>query len=289
MSDDADFRSRMDFSAARTKAAFRALLALITGQRNDLLIFDEVREKLRIGGPVYRGVQTVALKQIVGSVNRYRDFDGAFLPRHDLTAARWQRINRAWYADVNLPPILLYQVGEVYFVVDGNHRVSVAREAGQEFIDAEVRECRVKVPVTPDLKPDDLEILGAQVEFLERSGLDRLRPGLQVEVSILGGYDRMLEHIAVHRYFMGLDFQRDIGEAEAVEHWYDTVYQPVVTVIRESGLMTVFPGKTEADFYLWVIDHRHYLVAQGKADLVEPGRVAEEFVARYWKDPPPAP
>ena len=99
---------------------------------------------------------------------------------------------------------------------------------------------------------------------------------------------RMLEHIAVHRYFMGLDFQRDIGEAEGVEHWYDTVYQPVVAVIHESGLMTVFPGKTEADFYLWVVDHRHYLVAQGKADLVEPGQVAEEFVAKYWKDEIPA-
>ena len=282
MTDTPDLRARADFTAARTKAFFRKLLAFLTGQRNDLLAYDQVREKLRIGGPIYRGVQSVRLSQIVGSVNRYRDFDRAFLPIQDYTADRWQRVNRAWYEDVSLPPVLLYKVGEIYFVVDGNHRVSVAREQGQEFIDAEVRECHVKVPVTPDLEPEDLEILGAKVEFLERTELDRRRPDAQINVTILGGYERMLEHIAVHRYFMGLDFQRDISEAEAVEHWYDTVYLPIAAVIHESGLLEVFPGKTEADFYLWVLDHRHYLVSQGKADLVEPGQAAEEFVVHYW-------
>jgi hypothetical protein len=194
-------------------------------------------------------------------------------------------VNRAWYEDVSLPPVLLYKVGEVYFVVDGHHRVSVAREQGQEFIDAEVRECQVKVPVTPDLQPEDLELLGGKVEFLERTGLDRLRPGAQIDVTLLGGYERLLEHIAVHRYFMGLDLRRDVSEEEAVEHWYDEVYLPVVNVIGESGLLEAFSGKTEADFYLWVMDHRHYLVSQGLAALVDPGQTAEEFVRDYWKQP----
>jgi hypothetical protein len=278
-------RSRADYTAARTKASFRQLLAFLTGRRNDLLSFEQVREKLRIGGPIYRGVQTVRVDHIVGSVNRYKDFDRAFLPRQDFTADRWQRVNRAWYEDVSLPPVLLYKVGEVYFVVDGHHRVSVAREQGQEFVDAEVRECQVKVPVTPNLQAEDLELLGGKVEFLERTGLDRLRPGAQIDVTLLGGYERLLEHIAVHRYFMGLDFQRDVPEEEAVGHWYDEVYVPVVNVIRESGLLEAFPGKTEGDFYLWVMDHRHYLVSQGLADLVDPGQTAEEFVHDYWKQP----
>jgi hypothetical protein len=157
----------------------------------------------------------------------------------------------------------------------------VAREQGQEFIDAEVRECHVKVPVTVDLLPEDLEELGAKVIFLERTNLDRLRPAAEVTTTVLGGYDRMLEHIAVHRYFMGLDFRRDVSESEAVEHWYDTVYLPVARVIAESGVMAAFPQRTAADFYLWVMDHRHYLVTQGQADLVEPGRAAEEFVQHY--------
>lgn len=274
-------RAQADFNAARAKAMFRELVALITGRHNQLLVFDEVAGKLRVGGPIYRGVRTVRLNQIVGSVNRYHDFDRAFLPTQTFTADRWQRVSRAWYDDVSLPPILLYQVGDIYFVVDGHHRVSVAREQGQEFIDAEVRECRVKVPVTVDLLPEDLEELGAKVVFLERTNLDRLRPAAELTATVLGGYERMLEHIAVHRYFMGLDFKRDVAESEAVEHWYDTVYLPVVRVVGDSGVMSAFPNRTEADFYLWVMDHRHYLVTQGQADLVEPGRAAEEFVQHY--------
>jgi hypothetical protein len=223
----------------------------------------------------------VRLDQIVGSVQRYTDFDRAFFPAQSFTASRWAQVNRAWYQETSLPPVVLYQVGEVYFVVDGHHRVSVAREQGAECIEAEVRECQVKVPVTTDLRPEDLEILGAQVEFLERTHLDQLQPEARIEVSVLGGYERMLEHIAVHRYFMGLDWQRDISEAEAVSHWYETVYQPVVTVIRQSGLLQAFSGKTEADFYLWVMDRRHYLVAHGQADLVEPGQAAAEFVQKF--------
>src|ERR1700704_3603250 len=156
------FRALADFSTARTKALWRDVLAL--------LAFDAVREKLHVGGPIYRGVHSVRLEQIVGSVNRYRDFDRAFLPTQGHTADRWQRVSRAWYDDVSLPPVLLYKVGDIYFVVDGNHRVSVARDQGQEYIDAEVRECRVKVPVTADLLPEDLEELGAKVIFLERTG-----------------------------------------------------------------------------------------------------------------------
>lgn len=283
MTDLSSLRAQADFSAARAKALFRELAALVTGRDNKLLAFETVREKLRVGGPIYRGVQAVRLDQIVGSVNRYRDFDRAFLPTQAHTADRWRKISRAWYDEVSLPPVLLYKVGGIYFVVDGNHRVSVAREQGQEYIDAEVRECEVKVPVTPNLGPDDLEELGAKVEFLERTRLDDLRPAADITVTILGGYARMLEHVAVHRYFMGLDFRRDVAEAEAVEHWYDTVYSPVTRVIRASAVMQAFPNRTEADFYLWVLDHRHYLVSQGKANLVEPGQVAEEFVRLYFR------
>ena len=291
MVDATEVQSNADYQSARLKAFFREVVAFLTGRPNALLAFDQVKERLRIGGPIYRGVRTVPLDHILGSVDRYRDFDRAFLPTQEHTAERWRRVNRAWYEDVNLPPVLLYKVGEVYFVVDGNHRVSVAKEQGQQYIDAEIRECHVKVPVTPDLKPEDLEILGARVEFLERTELDRLRPEAQIEATILGGYDRLLEHIAVHRYFMGLDFKRDIPEAEAVGHWFDTVYLPVVEVVRASGMLEALPGKTAADFYLWIMDHRHYLVAEGKADLIEPGQVAEEFVRQYrnTKTLPPQP
>jgi len=284
MSDEIDVRVQSDFARVRTRAFLKDMLALFSRSRNTLLSYDQVKEKLHIGGLIYRGVRTVEVAKIVGSVNRYRDFDRAFLPAHNRLASRWQRVDRAFYEDVGLPPVVLYKVGEVYFVVDGHHRVSVAREQGQEFIEAEVRECRVKVPVGPDLRPEDLEILGAKVEFLERTGLDRLRPGAEIELSVPDGFTRMLEHIAVHRYFMGLDQQRDIPEEEVVTHWYDTVYLPIVTVIRQRGVLEEFPGRTEADLYLWVLDHQQFLHNHGK-ELSPPEEAAAEYLKRLEQAP----
>jgi hypothetical protein len=279
MLDEIASRVHADFARARSRAFLNDILGFLLGRPKRLLSYDQVKEKLHIGGPIHRGIRTVEIARIVGSVNRYVDFDHAFLPLNNRIASRWQNIDRAFYEDISLPPIVLYKVGEVYFVVDGHHRVSVARQQGQEFIEAEVRECHVKVPVEPDLRPEELEILGSRVEFLDRTGLDWLRPGAVIEVSIPDGYSRILEHIAVHRYFMGLDQQRDITEEEAVTHWYDTVYLPIAKVIRERGILGELPGKTEGDLYVWVLDHQHFLFDQGQ-DLSPPEVAAEQYVDR---------
>ena len=278
MSDELTSRVRSDFSRARFKAFLNGVWAAISGQPNRLLSYDEIKEKLHIGGPIYRGVQTVRVEQIAGSLNRYHQFDRAFLPTQDDTSSRWMSVNRAFYQDVSLPPVVLYKVGQVYFVVDGHHRVSVAREQNQEFIDAEVRECATRVNITPDIKPEDLEILEDKVHFLERTALDYLRPGANIKLTVPDGFERILEHIAVHRYFMGLDLKRDITEQEAVTHWYDTVYLPIVQVIRESGVLEDFPGKTEGDLYLWVLDHQHYLAQTEGQPLQPPAEAARDFI-----------
>ena len=149
MFDNIAGRVKNDFAHARFKAFWNRILNILGGQPTTLLSYDEVKEKLHIGGPIYRGVRTVEVKKIVGSLNRYHQFDRAFLPLEDQVANRWQSIDRAFYQDINLPPVVLYKIGEVYFVVDGHHRVSVAREQGQLAIDAEVRECSTKVNITP--------------------------------------------------------------------------------------------------------------------------------------------
>ena len=278
MTDELSSRVRSDYSRARFKAFLNSVWASLSGQPNRLLSYDEVKEKLHVGGPIYRGVQTVRVDQIVGSLNRYHQFDRAFLPTQDDTSARWLSINRAFYQDVSLPPVVLYKVGQVYFVVDGHHRVSVAREQGQEFIDADVRECATRVNITPDLKTEDLEILGDKVHFLERTALDHLRPDAKIRLTIHDGFERILEHIAVHRYFMGLDLQRDITEQEAVTHWYDTVYLPIAKIIRKSKVLKDFPGKTEGDLYLWVLDHQHYLAQSEGQPLQPPADAARDFI-----------
>ena len=277
MFDEFTERVKGDFTHARLKAFWNHIMSVINGQPTTLLSYDDVKEKLHIGGPIYRGVRTVEVNKIVGSLNRYHQFDRAFLPLEDQIANRWQSIDRAFYKEVNLPPVVLYKVGEVYFVVDGHHRVSVAREQGQLALEAEVRECSTKVNITPELKLEDLEILGEKVEFLERTGLDRIRPKSKIKLTIPDGFDRMLEHIAVHRYFMGLDLQRDISDDEAVSHWYDKVYKPIVTNIRRSGILINFPGKTEGDLYLWVLDRQRYLHDKGQK-LVSPMKAASDFL-----------
>ena len=283
MPDELNERARYDYEQARRKSFVNRALAALSGEPTYLLSYDEIRKKLHIGGPVYRGLQTVRLDQIAGSLNRYHQFDRFFLPTQDTDSQRWQNISRVMYQDIDLPPVVLYKVGQVYFVVDGHHRVSVAREQGVEFIEAEVRECATRVDITPDLKPEDLEILHTKVHFLERSHLDVLRPGSNIDLTIPDGFDRILEHIAVHGYFMGLDLKRDITDAEEVTDWYDKVYLPIVNVIRSCDILDDFPEKTEGDLYLWVLDRQRYLHDTGTRSLQPPEVAAKEYVNRTRK------
>ncbi|MEA3396124.1 MAG: hypothetical protein U9R05_01515 [Chloroflexota bacterium] len=271
--------ARESFNRARHKAFWHALFSALTGRSNELLAWEEVRGKLQIGGQIYRGIQEVPVEKVIGSVNRYRDFDRIFLPTQTFTANRWRSISRAFYEAKSLPPVSLYKLGDVYFVLDGNHRISVAREQGQFYIDAEVIEVESRVPVEADLNAEDLEIKGEYAEFLERTRLDELRPDQAIEFTIAGGYRRLLKHIAVHRYYMGLEQQRFIPEDEAVTDWYDAVYVPLVQVIREQEILKDFPDRTEADLYLWVISHQYFL--REKRGPVSSEEAAEHFVEHY--------
>ena len=277
MSDQFAEQARSDFQRSLFKAFMNRVWATLSGNPTTLLSYDEIKEKLHIGGPIYRGVQTVRVDQIAGSLNRYHEFDRVFLPASEKLAARWQSVNRAFYQEVSLPPVVLYKVGQVYFVVDGHHRVSVARGQGQVYIDAEVRECATRVNITADLKAQDLEILHDKVNFLERTSLDTLIPDADIKLTIPDGFERMLEHIAVHHYFMGLDMQRDVSEEEAVKHWYETVYMPVIQIIRDTNILNEFPEKTEGDLYLWVLDHQHYLASEEGQPLQPPQDAARTF------------
>ncbi len=277
-------QAQVDFHTARRKAFWREVFSFLGGRPNRLLSWREVCDKLGVRGQIYRGMQTIPLDRIIGSVGRYLDFDRAFLPTQGITADRWRSIARAHYADVSLPPVKLYKIGDAYFVLDGNHRVSVARERGVAFVDAEVIEAAARVPVTAQMDAGDLEIKGEYARFLEQTRLDELRPDQQVEFTIGGGYEQLLEHIAVHRYFMGLEQQRFIPEDEAVSDWYDNVYTPLVRITREQDVLADFPHRTEADLYLWIMDHQHYL-RERFGPGVETERAAEHFADHYTTRP----
>ena len=157
-----------DFQAARQRAAIQEVLARITGRPSELLSYEEVAEKLKLRIRTERGMQHIPLDAIVGSVGRYSDFTRTFLPRRKEDQDRWAGVRAAFLEDgAGLPPIEVYKVGEVYFVVDGNHRVSIARQEGAKTIEAHVIEVRTHVPLTPDVRAEDLIIKSEYVEFLE--------------------------------------------------------------------------------------------------------------------------
>ncbi|MBI5303588.1 MAG: hypothetical protein HY868_15745 [Chloroflexi bacterium] len=273
-------QTESDFNRARMKAFWNELLAMIARRPNEMLSFEQVKRTVKTFGESFRGVQTVSVAKIVGSATlRYNDFDRAFLPTQNTTKSRWRRVDEAYYNDVDLPPVQLYQVGEVYFVRDGHHRISVARERGQEFIEAEVIEVKTRVPLTPDLTARDLEIVGEYEHFIEKTQLDKLRPGQKIVFSEPGGYARLIEHIAVHRYFLGVEAQHKIKWQDAVTSWYDHLYTPVIQIIREHKILQDFPHRTEADLYLWVMDHHYFLHEQGED--VDFEQAAVDLAERY--------
>jgi hypothetical protein len=270
-----------DFQRAHTRAFVRKVLALLLGRSRRLLSFSEVKEKISWDTETYIGMRTVPVTSIIGSVGRYHDFDREFLPVQSASKRRWTSIDDAYYSDVVLPPVHLYKVGEVYFVKDGNHRVSVARERGVEYIDAEVIECRAKVALDPDMTAEDLEAIGEYAGFLNWSKLDQLRPDQNVRFTIPGGYTQLREHISVHRYYLGIERRRPITRDEAVASWYDRVYMPVVDLILADKILDKFPKRTEADLYLWIMDHLYFL--RQRAANVKAGEAASDFVGQYAK------
>jgi len=256
-----------DFYHARRQAALKVILARFTGENVDLLPYDEVIKTLKVQSGVDRGQMDVPIKAIVGSVNRYEDFTRSFLPRKSVDANRWARVEAAVTDDVGLPPIELFKIGETYFVKDGNHRVSVARQFGATHIHAYVTEIHTRVPLTPDTRIEDLLLKAEYVKFLQYTHLDEIRPNADLTVSVPGQYQVLLEHINVHRYFMGIDYKKQISYEEAVAHWYDTVYLPVIQVIQEQAVLCDFPGRTEADLYIWLAEHRATLENEFKQQI----------------------
>ncbi len=198
----------------------------------------------------------------MGSVGRYTDFTRDFLPRREVQPDRWANVKIAASGLIGLPPIYVYKIGEVYFVTDGNHRVSVARQSGAKYIQAYVTEVYSSIPLTPDVKPDDLILKAEYALFLEKTHLDQIKPRPDLTTSVPGRYQELLEHIDVHRYYMGINYQRDVEYAEAVEHWYQAVYLPVIQIIRDQSILRQFPGRTETDLYLWIAKYRADLEQQ---------------------------
>jgi hypothetical protein len=149
-----------------------------------------------------------------------------------------------------IPPIDVYELEGSYYVIDGHHRVSVARSLGRPTINARVTDVRTRAPLGPDADAGALLRAAEYASFLEATGLDHARPDARLEVSRLGRYDEMLAHIFGHRYFMGLERGNEPSVEEAAADWYDHVYLPIVRVIRRHKVLDRMRGWTETDVYV---------------------------------------
>src|SRR5688500_13299391 len=249
-----------DFQSARKKAAVQEVLARITGKSTQLLSYEEVAEKLKLKGRTERGVQHIPVDAIVGSVGRYTDFTRSFLPRHRDDQQRWAGVKAAFLEDgAGLPPIEVYKVGESYFVIDGNHRVSIAKQEGFISIEARVIEVRTDVPMTPDVQPDDLIIKAEYAEFLEATRIMDLRPNVDLSVTIPGQYGKLMEQICTQECLLEHERKGIVPFQNVVEDWYDNIYIPLAETIRDRGLLRLFPHHTITDLYLWISENRSAL------------------------------
>lgn len=246
------------FDAARLSAVMHDLLALVRQRPRDLLPFEDVRDRLKLRRVVDRGTRDVPLAQIVGTFGRRGEFNRAFLPRSEALRERWEDVRDLAVGARGLPVVELYQVGDAYFVVDGHHRVSVARSLGSPTIEAHVLEFLTPVPLGPDASPEDVLQKEGLADFLSTTGLVPSSPD-EFRVTHPGDYAEMLEHVAVHRYFLGLERSRDVSWEEAVRSWYATFFRPMTETIRASGILADFPERTEADLYLFTARHLHDL------------------------------
>ncbi len=252
-------RAEDKFYQMRRKGAMQGWWARIFGKDNDLMPFHEVLKLVRNRRISKVERQAVPLDKIIGSEGRYQDFTRAFFPKEGANKERWKRLDQALNKLETLPPVELYKIGDAYFVRDGHHRVSVARANGLKEIDAYVYEVETDIPVTTDTDLQTLALEAGKKRFLEKSGIEQIRPEANIVLTAPGRYYRLLEHIDVHRYYMGLEQKREIPYEEAVASWYDNVYMPFVKAVRDSGVLERFPGRTESDLYVWVIENRDKL------------------------------
>jgi nucleotide-binding universal stress UspA family protein len=248
-----------DFRRARQEAAMNQLMHRVTGQADQLLAYHDIADKLEILETVDRGLQEIPLDAIVGSVGRAEDFTREFLPKRDSDAERWARVKSAVLDMKGWLPIDVYKLGEAYFVIDGNHRISVARQLGNETISANVTEVKTKLDVDLDADPSTIIDKANYAKFLEKTGLKDSRPDADLCLTFSDQYPALLAQIESFQRRMTCKEAGKVSIEEAAACWYDEVYMPTLSIIREQGILRNFSDRTEADIYVLLSEKREEL------------------------------
>jgi ParB-like nuclease domain len=215
----------------------------------DLLELEDVERRLRPIARHYIGIRAIPLEHVVGTEGRAGAFTREFEPRHGFSRDRLRSLAGA-FPDGGFPPIVAVKFGDTYFVIDGHHRVALARRHGAETIDADVTEFVTRVPLPAGA--DMLEVVLRELErvFLEESGIAEARAGVRVSASRPGLYLELLENLQVHGYHLMHEHDRVLGKAEIAADWYDRIYSPVIRAIERDGLGKDYRDASDADLFL---------------------------------------
>ncbi|MDQ3962719.1 MAG: hypothetical protein M3277_02235 [Actinomycetota bacterium] len=266
------------FERARRREIYRKLAGIVKREpSDDLLSLDTVKRRLRIFDQRYIGIEPIPVTNIVGSADRNSKFTRDFLPKDFETRERWRRVEQAFPLG-DFPPIVVYQMGDVYFVVDGHHRVAVAKQRDVEFIDAEITELKTDQPLGADVDIAEIIHREQQTIFMEESGLQRSRPQARIEFSRPLGYVELLELVQAHGYHLMIERDEVLGPDEVAADWYDHVYLPALDALTSEGLRDAFSDATDADLFLWIYQRRQAL-------FPEHGRMSLEETVRRVRDP----
>jgi hypothetical protein len=278
--------SNQEFESAMFVSLLKNLKYLLVGRNNELLSFEKIKKGFGLHMRNNLGIKPVEVDDIIGSIDRYTDFDRYFLPKKAHLQRRWAKIHNLLLRDVILPPVKLYKVGKAYFVLDGNHRVSVSKKMGVKFIDAEVTEFITDVEITPDMDPKDIFILIERENFLNLTGLKISRPDIKTRVTAPGQYDVLLLQINKLLVQLNENIKEDeklLTFQEASIIWYDKIYLPAIETIKNYGILEKFPNRTKTDLYIWINEHKRYLsLKYGREVVIK--FAAKDIMLRYNKN-----
>ncbi|HHU46264.1 MAG TPA: ParB N-terminal domain-containing protein [Actinomycetales bacterium] len=254
---DAD--AQADFSRARRRARLGKAVARLRRQPDDVtqvLPYDEVVDALGETGRRELGLSDVPIDAIVGSVDRTQHFDRSFRPTTSVSRDRWARINAAQRRGETVPPVRLRKIGGMYFVVDGHHRVSIARSRGNSHIDAYVTEVLTRVSPDGIRSNRDLVLKDHRRIFLSRVPL-RADRAADIDLPNPWHYAELAECVEAWG-FRAMQAERSfLDRAEVADRWFSTEFEPVVAAARNVGLA---PNHTDAELYLWIAAERYRLI-----------------------------
>jgi hypothetical protein len=251
--------AQASWDRARRGVLIQRVLCTFKNCSLDLIPFEEVKTRLHLAQKLNRGLQEIELTRIRGSVGRYKDFTLAFLPRQNHMKNRWKRVH-AVFLNQGTPPIEVYQVGDAYFVIDGNHRVSIARQEGMKTIPATVTEYITPVGLSAEADLDEVILKAEYAEFLKKTKIDRLRPELEVIFTNPGNYQKLECLIEIFYEELKIRYKEEVAYIDAVLLWFDLIYAPAINEIKQSNTLKRFPRRTEADLFIWMWKHQKKLV-----------------------------